>query len=499
MGTTSEHPHFTSDQLSEAWQHILSQTPARHRGLLRNTKPLTVLQNTVMVAVPNEYTRDQLENRLRPSIEEGLSDCFRHLTRLAVTVDPDIILDLEAELPLEAPESSSDEELDDEWSNEDAQPAGPNGYQPPRRPAPPAGPLSAKSPSVPGHNLEISRLNPQYTFDNFVIGPSNRLANAAARAAAETPGRVFNPLVIYGGSGLGKTHLMHALGHYVLHLYPEAQVRYVSTEELTNEFINAISENQTVEFRRRYREVDVLLIDDIQFLEGKIQTQEEFFHTFNTLQNAEKQIVMTSDRPPKLLEALAPRLRSRFQSGLIADVHAPDLETRIAILYKKAEQERLSVDPDVLQFIADKIQTNIRELEGALIRVAAFASLNGQPVDLALAQVVLQDLIPAGVDTEITPGLIMAQTASYFGLTVEEMCSTSRTQNIVTARQIAMYLCRELTDLSLPKIGQQFGGRDHTTVMHSERKIRQLLSERREVYTQVTELTNRIRQKAAQG
>ncbi len=493
MGTTSEHPHFTADQLSEAWQYILSHTPARHRGLLRNTKPLTVVQNTVMVAVPNEYTRDQLENRLRPSIEEALSDCFRHLTRLAVTVDADIILDLEAELPLEAPESTSDEELDDEWSNEEVQSAESNRYQPPRRPAPPNGS------TMPGHTLESSRLNPQYTFDNFVIGPSNRLANAAARAAAETPGRVFNPLVIYGGSGLGKTHLMHALGHYVLHLYPEAKVRYVSTEELTNEFINAISENQTVDFRRRYREVDVLLIDDIHFLEGKIQTQEEFFHTFNTLQNAEKQIVMTSDRPPKLLEALEPRLRSRFQSGLIADVHAPDLETRIAILYKKAEQERLSVDPDVLQFIADKIQTNIRELEGALIRVAAFASLNGQPVDLALAQVVLQDLIPAGVDTEITAGLIMAQTASYFGLTVEEMCSTSRTQNIVTARQIAMYLCRELTDLSLPKIGQQFGGRDHTTVMHADRKIRQLLSERREVYTQVSELTNRIRQKAAQG
>ena len=483
---------FTSQQLPEAWAYIVRQTPARHRGLLRNTKPLAVVQNTVMVAVPNEYTRDQLENRLRPTIEESLSDCFRHMTRLAVTVDPDIILDLEAELPLEAPESSTDEELDDEWSNEeDDRSSGPFVPRPSRgvvRPGPPT-----------SNAMQSSRLNAQYTFDNFIIGPSNRLANAAARAAAETPGKVFNPLVIYGGSGLGKTHLMHAKVHYVLHLYPDVQVRYVSTEELTNEFINAISENKTVEFRRRYREVDVLLIDDIQFLEGKIQTQEEFFHTFNTLQNAEKQIVMTSDRPPKLLEALEPRLRSRFQSGLIADVHAPDLETRIAILDTKSQQEHLSVDPDVLQFIAERIQTNIRELEGALIRVAAFASLNAQPVDLSLAQVVLQDLIPAGSDTEITPSLIMAQTASYFSLTVEELCSASRTQNIVIARQIAMYLCRELTDLSLPKIGQQFGGRDHTTVMHADRKIRHLLSERREVYTQVSELTNRIRQKAVQG
>ncbi len=493
-GTTQDPPRFTTDQLPEAWAYIVKQTPARHRGLLRNTIPLTVIANTVMVAVPNDYTRDQLENRLRPTIEEALSDCFHHLTRLAVTVDPDIILDLEAELPLGSPESSTDEELDEDWSNEEEHQGAP------------AGPFVARPSSQTGRDgevdwqmIESSRLNPQYTFDNFIIGPSNRLANAAARAAAETPGKVFNPLVIYGGSGLGKTHLMHALGHYVLHLYPDAQVRYVSTEELTNEFINAISENKTVEFRRRYREVDVLLIDDIQFLEGKIQTQEEFFHTFNTLQNAEKQIVMTSDRPPKLLEALEPRLRSRFQSGLIADVHAPDLETRIAILYKKAQQEHLSVAPDVLQFIADRIQSNIRELEGALIRVAAFASLNAQPVDLPLAQVVLQDLIPDGAETEITPGLIMAQTATYFSLSVEELCSTSRTQPIVTARQIAMYLCRELTDLSLPKIGQQFGGRDHTTVMHADRKIRQLLSERREVYTQVSELTNRIRQKAAQG
>jgi chromosomal replication initiator protein len=275
-------------------------------------------------------------------------------------------------------------------------------------------------------------------------------------------------------------------------------VRYVSTEELTNDFINAISQNKGAEFRRRYRDVDVLLIDDIQFLEGKEQTQEEFFHTFNTLHNAQKQIVMTSDRPPKNLENLEPRLRSRFGWGLITDIQPPDLETRIAILRKKAAQERLVAGPEVLEFIASRIQTNIRELEGALIRVTAFASLNRQQVDLALAEVVLKDLIPEGGEAQITSGMIMAQTAAYFDLTIEDLCGQSRTHVLVTARQIAMYLCRELTDLSLPKIGQQFGGRDHTTVMHAERKIKNQMSERRSLYNQVTELTNRIKQQASQ-
>ena len=275
-------------------------------------------------------------------------------------------------------------------------------------------------------------------------------------------------------------------------------MRYVSTEELTNDFINAISQNKGAEFRQRYRDVDVLLIDDIQFLEGKEQTQEEFFHTFNTLHNAEKQIVMTSDRPPKLLENLEPRLRSRFGWGLITDVQAPDLETRIAILRKKAAQERLVAGPDVLEFIATRIQTNIRELEGALIRVTAFASLNRQQVDLALAEIVLKDLIPEGGEAQITSSMIMAQTASYFDITIEDLCGGSRTQQLVNARQIAMYLCRELTDLSLPKIGQQFGGRDHTTVMHADRKIRTQMGEKRSTFNQVTELTNRIKQQASQ-
>ncbi|WP_182559753.1 chromosomal replication initiator protein DnaA [Microlunatus kandeliicorticis] len=341
-----------------------------------------------------------------------------------------------------------------------------------------------------------ARLNPKYSFETFVIGSSNRFAHAAAVAVAESPGKAYNPLMIYGDSGLGKTHLLHALGHYVRNYFGRARVRYVSTEELTNDFINAISDNKTHSFRRRYRDVDLLLVDDIQFLEGKEQTQEEFFHTFNTLHNAQKQIVMTSDRPPKLLDSLEARLRSRFEWGLITDVQPPDLETRIAILRKKAAAERLTAGLDVLEFIASKIQTNIRELEGALIRVTAFASLNHQPVDLALAEVVLKDLIPDGAEPEITAGTIMAITAAYFGLTIDDLCGQSRTHVLVSARQIAMYLCRELTDLSLPKIGQLFGGRDHTTVMHATKKIRTVMSERRSVFNQVTELTNRIKQQS---
>jgi chromosomal replication initiator protein len=343
------------------------------------------------------------------------------------------------------------------------------------------------------------RLNPRYTFDTFVIGSSNRFAHAAAVAVAEAPGKAYNPLLIYGESGLGKTHLLHAIGHYARTIYPGTPVRYVSSEEFTNDFINSIRDDKASAFQRRYRDVDVLLIDDIQFLEGKIQTQEEFFHTFNTLHNANKQIVITSDRPPKQLSALEDRLRNRFEWGLICDVQPPDLETRIAILSKKAAQDRLDVPPDVLEYIASRIATNIRELEGALIRVTAFASLNRQQVDLTLADVVLKDLVPTDSGPEITDALIMAQTAAYFGLTIEDLQGSSRSRVLVTARQIAMYLCRELTDLSLPKIGQQFGGRDHTTVMHAERKIRQLMAERRSVFNQVTELTNRIKQQARQS
>ncbi|WP_308190581.1 chromosomal replication initiator protein DnaA [Streptomyces sp. HPF1205] len=398
------------------------------------------------------------------------------------------------------------------------------GYQPPAgppsRPEPPsspgaggpgpgAGPIGAGAPGGPGNGSAsgngsgsgggsvepTARLNPKYLFDTFVIGASNRFAHAAAVAVAEAPAKAYNPLFIYGESGLGKTHLLHAIGHYARSLYPGTRVRYVSSEEFTNEFINSIRDGKADAFRKRYRDMDILLVDDIQFLAQKESTQEEFFHTFNTLHNANKQIVLSSDRPPKQLITLEDRLRNRFEWGLITDVQPPELETRIAILRKKAVQEQLNAPPEVLEFIASRISRNIRELEGALIRVTAFASLNRQPVDLQLTEIVLKDLIPGGEDSvpEISGSAIMAETAAYFGLNVDDLSGSSRSRVLVTARQIAMYLCRELTDLSLPKIGALFGGRDHTTVMHADRKIRSLMAERRSIYNQVTELTNRIK------
>ncbi|MBX7269760.1 chromosomal replication initiator protein DnaA [Micromonospora sp. Llam7] len=339
-----------------------------------------------------------------------------------------------------------------------------------------------------------NRLNPKYMFETFVIGSSNRFAHAASVAVAESPAKAYNPLFIYGSSGLGKTHLLHAIGHYATTLGNARSVRYVSTEEFTNDFINSLRDDKTSAFQRRYRDVDILLIDDIQFLENRERTQEEFFHTFNTLHNANKQIVITSDRSPKQLATLEDRLRTRFEWGLLADIQPPDLETRIAILQKKAAQERLYAPPDVLEFIASRVSNSIRELEGALIRVTAFASLTRSNVELSLAEEVLRDFIPDGTGPEITADQIMVSTADYFGVSLEDLRGHSRSRVLVNARQVAMYLCRELTDLSLPRIGQAFGGRDHTTVMHADRKIRQQMAERRSLYNQIAELTNRIKQ-----
>ncbi|WP_405487421.1 chromosomal replication initiator protein DnaA [Nocardia sp. NBC_00511] len=338
-------------------------------------------------------------------------------------------------------------------------------------------------------------LNAKYTFDTFVIGASNRFAHAAAVAIAEAPARAYNPLFVWGASGLGKTHLLHAAGHYAQRLFPGMRVKYVSTEEFTNDFINSLRDDRKVAFKRRYRETDILLVDDIQFIEGKEGIQEEFFHTFNTLHNANKQIVVSSDRPPKQLATLEERLRTRFEWGLITDVQPPELETRIAILRKKARMDRLDVPHDVLELIASRVERNIRELEGALIRVTAFASLNGQPLDLSLAEVVLRDLMPDTATLEITAATIMAVTAEYFNTTLEELTGPGKARPLAQARQIAMYLCRELTDLSLPKIGQAFG-RDHTTVMYAEKKVRKEMTERRRVYDQVQELTARIKQRS---
>jgi chromosomal replication initiator protein len=514
----SEPSESAAESTSLAWDHLYSSSSPGLRRWLTTGQPVALHQDMLMVAVPNIFTRNQLENRFRTDIESLLSGYFGRSIQLAVIVDES----------LKPADESVDQPTYDDTSAQNGRDYNGEGYREngysqqafgnenfpgeqhfrsesepqPRRAQPaPVEPAYRDRDFYGDEGFRSrrdneSRLNPKYSFETFVIGSSNRFAHAAAIAVAENPGKSYNPLTIYGDSGLGKTHLLHALGHYVRNYFDRVRVRYVSTEELTNDFINAISQNRGADFRRRYRDVDVLLIDDIQFLEGKEQTQEEFFHTFNTLHNAQKQIVMTSDRPPKNLENLEPRLRSRFGWGLITDIQPPDLETRIAILRKKAAQERLVAGPEVLEFIASRIQTNIRELEGALIRVTAFASLNRQQVDLALAEIVLKDLIPEGGEAQITTGMIMAQTASYFDITVDDLCGQSRTHVLVTARQIAMYLCRELTDLSLPKIGQQFGGRDHTTVMHADRKIRTLMAERRSVFNQVTELTNRIKQQA---
>jgi chromosomal replication initiator protein len=497
-------------QLETVWSGLVEDLPPSQRAWLAGSRPVTLHESTAIIAVADEFTRNQIEGRLRTRLEDALGNAFDRQVRIAVTVDPELGgLDRRAGA---APYRGTGEY----GGALDAPPPGPGAPGLSRHDDHDdtsvnpyinlsTNPLDVPTPA-PAHtdrptagSVMETRLNPKYIFETFVIGSSNRFAHAAAVAVAEAPGKAYNPLLIYGDSGLGKTHLLHAIGHYVRSLFNGARVRYVSSEEFTNEFINAIRDDRQDRFKRRYRDVDVLLIDDIQFLEGKIQTQEEFFHTFNTLHNANKQIVITSDRAPKRLEALEDRLRNRFEWGLITDVQPPDLETRIAILRKKAATERMTAPPDVLEFIASKIQTNIRELEGALIRVTAFASLNRQPVDLTLAEIVLKDLIPEGGEPEITAALIIAQTAAYFGLSIDDLCGASRSRVLVTGRQIAMYLCRELTELSLPKIGQQFGGRDHTTVMHADKKIRQLLAERRSVYNQVTELTNRIKQQARQS
>jgi chromosomal replication initiator protein len=445
---------------------------AQQRAWLRLTKPLALVQDTVVLATPNDFARDVLDTRLRPLVTDALSRELARDVRVAVTVETET----------ETTEDSDDDDIDDIDDMDDPYPVEDH------EPAPVTPIRRAPEPG--------DRLNPKYLFDTFVIGSSNRFAHAAAVAVAEAPAKAYNPLFIYGESGLGKTHLLHAIGHYTRALVPGCRVRYVSSEEFTNDFINAIREGKGELFRKRYRNIDVLLVDDIQFLENKEQTQEEFFHTFNTLHNANSQIVISSDRTPKQLVTLEDRLRNRFEWGLITDVQPPELETRIAILQKKAAAERLDVPAEVLEFIASKISSNIRELEGALIRVTAFASLNRQSVDLALAEIVLKDLIADAAGPEITAPTIMAQTAAYFSITMEDLCGSSRSRVLVQARQVAMYLCRELTDLSLPKIGQAFGGRDHTTVMHADRKIRSLMAERRSVYTQVSELTNRIKSQA---
>jgi chromosomal replication initiator protein len=523
---------------------------SQQRAFLRLTRPLGLIDGTALLAAPSEFAKDAIERILRLPISEALGRHLGVAVTLAVVVDasaasggsevPDPVRNGamgngaagngavgigaadhgigltgtgpdggEPGPPLDASNGlGTDGSAEPAWGpvagrddlrrpgtgpleivDSDGSPAHTalDGRDPTLRPsyaAPAAGPRSQ------------ARLNEKYTFDTFVIGASNRFSHAAAVAVAEAPARAYNPLFIWGDSGLGKTHLLHAVGHYAPRLFPGMRVRYVSTEEFTNDFINSLRDDRKVAFQRRYRDVDVLLVDDIQFLEGKEGTQEEFFHTFNTLHNANKQIVVSSDRPPKRLETLEDRMRTRFEWGLTTDIQPPELETRIAILRKKAAQDRLAVPGDVLEFIAERIERNIRELEGALIRVTAFASLNRQGVDIGLAEIVLRDLIPDSATSEITAATIMAVTAEFFGVTIDELCGPGKTKALAQSRQIAMYLCRELTDLSLPRIGQTFGGRDHTTVMHADKKIRNEIAQRRKTFEQVQELTARIKQRA---
>ncbi|MCB5291080.1 MULTISPECIES: chromosomal replication initiator protein DnaA [unclassified Arthrobacter] len=460
-----------ANTVGSSWRRVVSllendhRVTPRQRGFVILAQAQGLIGSTLLVAVPNELTREVLQTQVKDALDDALRNVFSDEIRCAIDVDTDLV-------PLHTePEPAVELSLVSDPSVE-----------------------LKPQPMLPSTSHEFGRLNPKYVFDTFVIGSSNRFAHAAAVAVAEAPAKAYNPLFIYGDSGLGKTHLLHAIGHYARRLYSGIRVRYVNSEEFTNDFINSIRDDEGTSFKTTYRNVDVLLIDDIQFLAGKDRTLEEFFHTFNALHNNNKQVVITSDQPPKLLAGFEDRMKSRFEWGLLTDIQPPELETRIAILRKKALSEGLSAPDDALEYIASKISSNIRELEGALIRVTAFASLNRQPVDVALAEMVLKDLITDDGAQEITSAQILTQTADYFKLSMEELCSKSRTRTLVTARQIAMYLCRELTDMSLPKIGQELGGRDHTTVIHADRKIRELMAERRVIYNQVTELTNRIKQ-----
>ncbi|OBA67936.1 chromosomal replication initiation protein DnaA [Mycolicibacterium elephantis] len=463
---------------------IPTLTP-QQRAWLKLVKPLVITEGFALLSVPTPFVQNEIERHLREPIITALSRQLGQRVELGVRIaapSPDDTEDsaggFSSPPPLEPDEVDEVSEAlasaEESWPRYFAN----RGH---------LNPAADEDTAV--------NLNRRYTFETFVIGASNRFAHAATLAIAEAPARAYNPLFIWGESGLGKTHLLHAAGNYAQRLFPGMRVKYVSTEEFTNDFINSLRDDRKASFKRSYRDIDVLLVDDIQFIEGKEGIQEEFFHTFNTLHNANKQIVISSDRPPKQLATLEDRLRTRFEWGLITDVQPPELETRIAILRKKAQMDRLDVPDDVLELIASSIERNIRELEGALIRVTAFASLNKTPIDRSLAEIVLRDLISDASTMQISAAAIMAATAEYFETTVEELRGPGKTRALAQSRQIAMYLCRELTDLSLPKIGQAFG-RDHTTVMYAEKKIRAEMAERREVFDHVKELTTRIRQRA---
>lgn len=450
--------------MNDLWDKTLNimkseMTEVSFNTWIKSCKPISISGDTIKLSVPNDFTKDILEKRYKALLIQAI--------KLVSSKSYDIVFLIESDLATDNIKKENDAQAAKESNN--------------------------SSVSVP--DSMSATLNPKYTFDSFVIGNSNRFAHAASLAVAESPAKAYNPLFIYGGVGLGKTHLMHAIGHYILDNNPKSKVVYVSSEKFTNELINAIKDDKNEEFRNKYRNVDVLLIDDVQFIAGKDRTQEEFFHTFNTLHDANKQIILSSDRPPKEIPTLEDRLRSRFEWGLIADIQPPDFETRMAILKKKADVEKLNVANDVMVYIATKIKSNIRELEGALIRIVAYSSLTNREITVDLASEALKDIISNKQNTIITISTIQEAIADYFNLRTEELKSQRRTRNIAYPRQIAMYLCRKLTDMSLPKIGEEFGGRDHTTVIHAYEKISESLKTDEMLQNTVNEITKKLTQK----
>lgn len=441
--------------LTETWEKAINiikgeLTEVSFNTWIKSIDPISLENNSLKLAVPNDFTKGILESRYKDLIVNAI----KLLTSKKYNIEFIV---------------TTEEKIEENQKNE-------------------------KSNIVVNDKMS-TMLNPKYTFDSFVIGNSNRFAHAASLAVAEAPAKAYNPLFIYGGVGLGKTHLMHAIGHYILDNNPKSQVVYVSSEKFTNELINSIKDDKNVEFRNKYRNIDILLVDDIQFIAGKERTQEEFFHTFNALYEANKQIIISSDRPPKEIPTLEDRLRSRFEWGLIADIQAPDFETRMAILKKKADVEKLNIPNEVMVYIATKIKSNIRELEGALIRIVAFSSLTNKEISVDLASEALKDIISSKQTKQVTIDIIQEVVANYYNLKIEDLKSSRRTRNIAFPRQIAMYLSRKLTDMSLPKIGEEFGGRDHTTVIHAYEKISNNLKKDESLQNAISELSKRINQK----
>ena len=458
---------MADEQLATMWQSLVNKVANDERvtphlkGHLELAVPKGVIEDTLYIEVPNEITRAMLQQRLKDQLLDAMQEMaeFGGPSSFVVITNQDLQSSIRPEIMVE-PEPT---------------------------------PIQREQIYVPLVSTNESRLNPKYNFENFVTGGSNRFAHAAAFAVAEAPAEAYNPLFIYGSSGLGKTHLLHAIGHYAIHLKPRTKVRYVSSEEFTNDFINAIQNNKNSEFQAQYRDVDILLVDDIQFLSGKDQTQEAFFHTFNTLHDHNKQVVITSDLRPKQLAGFEERMLSRFEWGLTTDIQAPEFETRVAILRKKAALERISIPDNVVEYMAARISSNIRELEGTLIRVTAFANLNRQAIDMDLVQLVLKDSYAVADGTHISALSIITATANYYKISTDDITGSGRQQAVALARQIAMHICRELTDMSLPKIGAHFGNRDHTTVMYATKKISAQMRERRYIYNQVSEIIQKIK------